>query len=143
MAVKIELTQVINRPVQVVFRFYALEHVRNHPRWDPKMQLEQVTGGPLRSGTLIRRINSHSGDPVEGTMEVVEFVPNVLLGMVIQDGDVEMEGRALFEIAGEDQTRLILQLELPDMDESMDTSALTEGIQRSLRQIKQLIESET
>ena len=40
MSVKIQIPEVIDRSVTEVFRFYALEHVRNHPRWDPFMQLE-------------------------------------------------------------------------------------------------------
>jgi hypothetical protein len=42
----IERSQIIARPPSVVFRFYAIEHVQNHPRWDPDMQLEQLTEEP-------------------------------------------------------------------------------------------------
>jgi hypothetical protein len=59
--------------VKDVWRFVAVEHVRNHPRWDPDMELEQVTEGPIGVGTLIRRRNTHSDTPVEGTMEVVKL----------------------------------------------------------------------
>lgn len=43
---KVEVSQVIDRPVETVFRFYAHDHVRNHPRWDPMMELEQISDGP-------------------------------------------------------------------------------------------------
>ena len=72
----IQVSQVINRPVDEVFHFYARDHVRNHPRWDPDMELERISPGPFGVGTVIRRRNSRSGTPVEGTMEVVEFEPN-------------------------------------------------------------------
>ena len=142
MSVNVQVTEVINRPVEDVFRFYALEHVQNHPRWDPNMQLEQVSDGPIGVGTIINRVNSRSGTPVEGTMEVVEFKLNQTLGMVIHDGPVEMNGRATFEAEGDDRTTLRLNIELPSMDEAMDTSLLSSQIQQSLRNIKQLIESE-
>jgi hypothetical protein len=74
--VKVEVSQTIDRPVATVFGFYAHDHVRNHPRWDPKMELEQVTDGPIGVGTVIRRRNTHFGDPVDGTMEVTEFEEN-------------------------------------------------------------------
>jgi hypothetical protein len=39
MAVKVDLSEEIERPVEVVFRWYADDHVRNHPRWDPNIEL--------------------------------------------------------------------------------------------------------
>ena len=83
MSVQFQASQVIDRPVAKVFHFYAHEHVRNHPRWDPDMQLEQVSDGPIGVGTIIRRRNTHFGTPVEGTMEVVEFEPDRAFGVVI------------------------------------------------------------
>ena len=142
MSPKIQVSVVIDRPVAEVFHFYAIEHVRNHPRWDPDMQLEQVSDGPISVGTIINRLNSRSGTPVEGTMEVVEFEPNRAFGMVIHDGPVEMHGGATFQAASHDRTTLIINIELPDMDSSMDTSILTNGIERSVQNIKHLIESE-
>ena len=140
MSVKVQLSQVINRPVADVFRFFAHDHVRNHPRWDPFMQLEQVTDGPIGVGTIIKRINSRSGRPVEGTMEVVQFETDRAIGMVTHDGPVEIQGRATFAAVGEDQTILTMHVEIPGMDESM-AGMMTSGIQKSLENIKQLVES--
>ena len=39
MALQLESSQVIDRAVDKVFHFYAVEHVRNHPRWDPDIEL--------------------------------------------------------------------------------------------------------
>ena len=135
-------SQLIDRPIADVFRFFAHDHVRNHPRWDPDIQLEQLSEGPIGVGTILRRINSRSGTPVEGTMEVVEFEPNRAVGMVIHDGPVEMRGRATFEAVSDNQTIITTMVELPDMDESMDKSFLTSRLERSHRNMKQLIESE-
>jgi hypothetical protein len=141
MSVKVQLSQVIKRPVRDVFRFFAHEHVRNHPRWDPFMQLEQVTDGPIGVGIIIKRINSRSGTPVEGTMEIVEFEPDRAISMVTHDGPVEIHGRATFEAVGDDQTILTMHVEIPGMDESMG-SMITSAIQKSLQNIKELVESE-
>lgn len=89
---KFEVSQTIDRPISVVFQFYAHDHVRNHPRWDPMMELEQISDGPIGVGTVIRRSNTHFGDPVEGTMEVTEFEENHAMGVVIHDGDTETFG---------------------------------------------------
>ena len=141
MPVKIQLSQGINRPVADVFRFFAHEHIRNHPRWDPYMQLEPVSSGPIGVGTIIKRINSRSGRPVEGTMEVVQFEPDRAIGMVTHDGPVEIHGRATFDAVGEDQAILTMHVEIPGMDESMG-SMITSAIQKSLQNIKELVESE-
>jgi hypothetical protein len=142
MSVKVQVSQVIDRPLAEVFHFYAHDHVRNHPRWDPNMELEQLSDGPIGVGTVIRRCNSRSGTPVEGTMEVVEFEPNRMLGIVIHDGPIEIRGRATFEAADHGRTTLTMNVEFPGMDESMDTSLLASQMERSAQNIKHLIESE-
>jgi len=142
MTVKITHSHVIDRPVADVFHFYAHEHIRNHPRWDPDIELEKVSNGPMGVGTVIRRRNSRSGTPVEGTMEVVEYEPNRAIGMMIHDGPVEMYGRTTFESVSNDRTTLTTIIEIPSMDESMDKSFLLSRLERSGRNMKQLIESE-
>ena len=141
MSVKVQVSEVIDRSVAEVFYFFAEEHVRNHPRWDPFMQLEQVSDGPISVGTIIKRINSRSGTPVEGTMEVVEFEPNGAIGMIVHDGPVEMRGRTTFEAVSDGETTLTINVEIPSMDESME-DMMRGAIQKSLQNIKQLIESE-
>lgn len=141
MSVKVEVPVLINRPVAQVFHFYAVEHVRNHPRWDPDMDLEQVSDGPIGVGTIVRRRNTHSGTPVEGRMEVVEFELNQAMGVVIQDGHSETHGRITFEPDGPGRTRLTIHAEFLDMDEALD-DWITSLVGRSACNIKQLIESE-
>jgi hypothetical protein len=141
-AVKIELEEQIERPVDVVFKWYADDHVRNHPRWDPYMELWLDSEVPIGVGTIIRRRNSRSGTPVEGTMEVVEYERNRALGMLTRDGPMEIRGRATFESLGPELTKLALTVDIPGMDESMGTP-MTEAIKGSYRRIKELIEDET
>ena len=76
-------------------------------------------------------------------MEVVEFEPNRAFGVVIHDGPVEMRGRTTFEALGDDQTTITTFVEIPGMDDSMDTSFLISRMERSVANMKQLIESET
>jgi hypothetical protein len=141
MAVRIEVSQEIDRPVPVVFKFYADDHVRNHPRWDPAIELWRTSDEPLGLGTIIQRRNSRWGTVVEGTMEVVEYEPNRAIGMVIREGGMETHGRATFEEASEGRTRLTIRAEMP-IDESMK-DLMSGLVQQSLRTIKDLIEAET
>jgi hypothetical protein len=142
MTVKVQVSQVIDRPLAEVFQFYAHDHVRNHPRWDPEMELEQITPGPIGVGTVIRRRNSHSGTPVEGTMEVVEFEPDRAMAVIIHDGPVETHGWITSEATGPNQTTITIIAEFPGMDDSMDTTLLTTMIGRSTKNMKHIIESE-
>lgn len=140
---KIEVSQVIDRPASTVFRFYAHDHVRNHPRWDPMMELEQIGDGPIGVGTVIRRRNRHFGDPIEGTMEVTEFEENRAMGVVIHDGDTETFSRMVCEPVGSDRTRIVISADMPWLDDPDASAGLNEMIQGTADTIKQLVESET
>jgi hypothetical protein len=141
MAVRIEVSEEIDRPVPGVFKFYADDHVRNHPRWDPYIELWHNSDEPIGLGTIIHRRNSRSGTVVEGTMEVVEYEPNRAIGMVIREGPMEIHGRATVEEVSEGRTRLTISAYMP-IDESMK-DRMTGSVQRSLQNIKELIEAET
>jgi hypothetical protein len=136
--VQIEVHEIIDRSPAEVFRFIATEHVRNHPRWDPLMELEQVSEGPIGVGTVIRRRHTHYGEPIEGTMEVVEYEPDRAFGMVIHDGPVEMRSRMSFDPEGEESTRLTGMIDIPSATSPIDPAK----IEASLREMKRLIESE-
>ena len=139
---RIEVSQVIDRPVADVFRWYAEDHVRNHPRWNPDLELEQMSPGPIGVGTVIRRRNTMSGTPVEGTMEVVEYEPNHAMGAVIREGPVDVHGRATFEAETESRTRLTISADIPGLEKPADTSRIRALMKRSARNIRQLVESE-
>jgi len=141
-ALQFASSQVIHRPIDKVFHFYAVEHVRNHPRWDPDIELWLDSDQPIGVGTIIRRRNKRSGTPVEGTMEVVEFEPNRVMAMVIHDGPAEMRGRTTFEAINENQTRLTTIIDIPWMDENADKTFLNSRLERSAQIRKQLMESE-
>jgi hypothetical protein len=139
--VRIELAEEIDRPAPVVFKFYADDHVRNHPRWDPYIELWRDSVEPVGVGTIFQRRNSRSGMPVEGTMEVVEYEPNRAFGVVTRDGPMEIHGRASLEEVSGSRTRLTIVVDMP-IDESMK-DRMAGLIQGSLRKIKDLIEAET
>ena len=141
MAVRIEVSEEIDRPVPIVFTFFADDHVHNHPRWDPYIELWRHSDEPIGVGTIIHRRNSRSGTVVEGTMEVVEYEPNRAFGMITRDGPMEIPGRATFDEVSEGRTRLTMRTEMP-IDESMK-DPVTGSVQQSLRNIKELIETET
>jgi hypothetical protein len=135
---KLEVSELIDRPAATVFDFIGVAHVVNHPRWDPLLQLEQVTDGPIGVGTVVRRRHTHFGEPVDGVMECVEYDPPRVIGFVIHDGPVEMSGRMSVEPDGPDRSVLTITAEMPGPDGPLDSRPVEE----SARKIKQLVESE-
>lgn len=140
---KLDRSIVIDRPPSAVFDFVAVNHLKNHPRWDPHMELQQLTEGPLRVGSQYRRRHTRVGAPIEGTMEIVEFEPEQSMGARILDhtpmGPLEVHSRMTMEpLDGDGRTRLTIYLDIPAMDASMDPSM----IEGSLRKMKELIEAE-
>ena len=137
---KVEESIVIDKPVSEVWHYCAVEHVRNHPRWDPVIELWQDVEEPLRVGSIINRRNSRGGSTVEGTMEVVEFEPEKMFRVMIREG-VETSGTLGFEAIDASQTKLTKGADMPWMDDSQDTSMLRKAMQDSLVVTKDLIES--
>ncbi|KAB1187442.1 MULTISPECIES: SRPBCC family protein [Haloferax] len=135
----VEFSQVIDRPVSDVFHVMAEQHVQNHPRWDPDVELEQETDGPIGVGTLIRRRNTRYDVPVEGTMEVVEYEPNESMGTVIKEGGFEMAGRITFEEMGPSKTMVTRSATVPD---SIDPELLRRKMEQTSHRIEELFESE-
>jgi uncharacterized protein YndB with AHSA1/START domain len=142
MALQFESSEVIDRPIEKVFHFYAVEHVRNHPRWDSDIELWLDSEEPLRVGTIIRRRNKRGGKTVEGTMKVVEFEPNRMLAMEIHDGPAIMHGRTTFEALNENQTKITTVIDIPWMDENTDKTFLNNRLAQVSQIRKQLMESE-
>ena len=142
MAVHVEYSHIINRPIDKVFHFMVVEHVKNHPRWDSDIELWLDSDDPIGVGTIIKRRNSRNGTPVEGTMEVTEHEPDRKFTTIIHDGPAKMVGGINFEPMGEDKTKVTTVIDLPDMDESMDTSFLMKRLKEVARIREKLIESE-
>ncbi len=139
---ELEVTTVIDRPVSLVWDFYAVHHVENHPRWDPDLELENATDGPIGVGTVIRRRSTRFETPTEGTMEITEFEPERTMKVRTQDGPIRINGWALFASPSEHQTELTIGGEFPGMDDSMK-EIIRPLMERSAANIKALIETET
>lgn len=142
MPVLVQNSQVIDRPIDQVFHFMVDEHVRNHPRWDSDIELWLESDDPIQLGTIIHRRNSRSGSPVEGTMEVVEFERNRSFATLIHDGPVRLLGKVLFEPVSDEQTKVTMIIDFPDMDDSTNTSFIEGRLKETGDIRKRLIETE-
>ena len=138
---RISVSATVNRPVADVWQWVAVNHVRNHPRWDPEMELEQISDGPLGVGRRIRRRNRHFEQPVEGEMVIVEWQPEQAMGVEIHDANLDTVGRTVFEVIGPALTRLTIEADFPGMDESA-AERIRPRMERTARNISDLIESD-
>lgn len=139
---ELEVSTVVGRPVATVWDFYAVHHVENHPRWDPDLELENTTHGPVGVGTVIRRRSTRFETPTVGTMEVTEFEPEKAMRVRTRDGSMTINGWATFTEIGELETKLTIGGEFPGMDNSM-ADTIRPLMERSAATIKRLLESET
>lgn len=103
------------------------------------MELWPLTDGPIRLGSVIGRRQSRGDVPTEGTMEVVEYALDRSVGWLVHDGPFALRSNMSFEPMDGDRTRVTIRTELPDAVKAFDPSF----IERSLRNMKALIESET
>jgi len=142
MALQFESSEVIDRPIDKVFHFFAVEHVRNHPRWDSDIELWLDNDAPLTVGTVIHRRNKRGGKVVEGTMKVIEFEMNRMMAMEVHDGPAIMFGRTTFEAINENQTKITTIIDIPWMDENADKTFLNNRLAQVSQIRKQLMESE-
>lgn len=140
---KTAATTIIHRSQDAVWQFCAVDHLRNHPRWDPQMQLEAITDGPMAVGKRVRRRHTRLGRPISGVMEVVEWDPPRSFSTRIVDGapggPLVVASRMTMTPAGDERTRLTIELELPGAASSMDPAML----QATLARIKEMLEGES
>lgn len=136
------MSEVINHPISDVFRFYADDHLENHPRWDPEMKLSLATDGDVGIGTVFNRRHTHFGDPVEGSMTVIEFERDQAFGFSIDDGLGEFYGRLRFEEAGESATLVSTLVDVPGMPDTADDSRLRSIAERWLHNTENLISTD-
>ena len=135
----VDASTIVDRPIDRVFRWYVDDHHLNHPRWDPDISLTKASDEPVGLGTVYERRNTRYEEPVEGTMEVVEFERNAVFGVQIREGGFEMPGRVTFESVSDEQTRITIGAGVPD---SVDKDAVTAAMQRSTENIKALMEAD-
>jgi uncharacterized protein YndB with AHSA1/START domain len=140
--VKIKASIEIDKPIADVWRWYAEDHVRNHPRWNPDLELEQISDGPIGVGTKIRRRITMGETPIEGEMEVTEFDPPRAMGVSISDGETESLGLGTLEEQGPERTLLTISADISGPDDPESAQFVKAMMGRSLANMKRLIETE-
>ena len=139
---RVEATVMIDRSPAVVWDFYAVNHVTNHPRWDETIELEATSDGPVGVGTVINRRVTRFGQVTQGTMEVTEFAPEQVIRFRTQDGQMSIDGYMSLEQIGDQEVLLTIGGDIPGIDEEI-AEQIRAMMGNSVANIKTLIESET
>lgn len=72
----------VDRPLAEAFRWYADDHAKSSPL-GPNSSWSSWTTAPWRVGMMLRRRNVRYDTPLEGTMEIIEYVPEKAFGVVM------------------------------------------------------------
>lgn len=109
MKVSIGAEVVIDRPVEDVFRFVAVDHRENHPRWDPAViRIVSLADGPLRLGSQMDIVRRTLGREESRAFEVTEWVDPSRVAITTRSADFELTLSSNFEALTANRTRLTL-----------------------------------
>jgi carbon monoxide dehydrogenase subunit G len=141
--INVEVSVVINRPLEEVFAF--LSRLENNMKWRTGMiAAEQASAGPVGVGTTYRLVNEVLGRRIEGEAEVTEYVSNSSYATVNRSG-LPIETRRSFEpVPGGTRVTFAVKADLGRFSRPIGPLVSAIG-RRRLRsdalKVKQLIES--
>ena len=97
---KLDLSIVINRPVEEVFAF--LSNPENGPKWTSSIAEVEITSqGPIGVGTTYRSVRTALGRRLEIEFEITEYEPNRRYATKSISGPFPSESKVTFErVAG-------------------------------------------
>jgi hypothetical protein len=144
--VKAQASIEIQRAPEAVYRFVAEEFERNYPRWSPEVkELKLLSDGPPSVGTIGRQVRVDQGRRTESTFKITKMEPHRRL---------TFQGTSLPFVVdyridrGSSHTQLTFTFELRRIDlmmrpfEKLIRIAVQDGAQRTVRNLKRLIEAE-
>jgi uncharacterized membrane protein len=137
----------LDRPADEVFAFVAEHFFENYPRWAPEVvEFKPINDNPMAVGALARQTRIEQGQKIESTFEIVALEPYERL---------KLEGLSdpyrncyRFEKLDNDKTRLTFSFEILELElfmrpfEKLIRTAIEEGAQNSVENIKRLLELE-
>ena len=93
---KVEISTVINRPVEEVFAF--LSNQDNNPKWQSgAVEVKKTSDGPIGVGTTWRSVGTFLGRRIESEEEITEYEPNRKYTTKSKSGPFPFESRTTFE----------------------------------------------
>lgn len=138
----------VRRPVSKVYGFVVTDFFKNYPRWSPEViELESIGSNTIALGVRGRQIRIDQGRRSETRFQITELIDQK---RAVFDGDLQAKFaiRYNFESKSDEETIIFFEFELKRIDlfmmpfQKLIRIAIQDGADRTIRNIKRLIESE-
>jgi hypothetical protein len=138
----------IQRPPKDIFDFVGANFLTNYPRWSPEVvELKPLTEGPVKVGTLCHQVRVDQGRRSESTFKVMAFQPSQRICFEGVSNPYRCD--YILEASTPTSTsRITFTFELLSLDmfmrpfEKLIRIAVQEGTEKTVRNIKKLVEAE-
>jgi hypothetical protein len=137
----------INRSARDIFRYLGDGFFENYPKWSPEVvELERITDGPLRLGTIARQVRVDQGRRSETRFKIDTYERDRRLGFA----GVSDPFRCVYELSVRNSgssSELAFTFELIELQifmlpfEKLIRIVVQEGAERTVRNIKRLTEA--
>lgn len=137
----------IECPPAEIFRYLGDGFFENYPKWSPEViELERITDGPLKLGTIARQVRVDQGRRTETRFTITVYEPGKRLGFA----GVSDPFRCIYELRDINpgkSAELIFTFELSEIQmfmrpfEKLIRVVVQEGAERTVRNLKQLTEA--
>ena len=130
-----------------LFNFIGPDLLANYPRWSPEVQeIEKLTDGPIKEGTLCRQVRIDQGNRSESTFKVIAFDSGARICFKGVSNPYRCD--YVIEPVNETSSRITFVFELLDLEmhikpfEKLVRIAIQGGTETTVKNIKNLIEAE-
>jgi hypothetical protein len=136
----------IECPPAEIFRYLGDGFFENYPKWSPEVvELESITDGPLKLGTIARQVRIDQGRRTETRFTINVYEPDKRLGFA----GISDPFRCTYELRdiNSGKSELIFTFELSEIQmfmrpfEKLIRVVVQEGAERTVRNLKQLTEA--
>lgn len=138
---------IIQTPSEKLFNFIGNDLLINYPRWSPEVkELENLTDGPIKLGTLCRQVRIDQGNRSESTFKVKFF--DVGARICFEGVSNPYRCDYVIESVNASDSRITFIFELLSLDlhvrpfEKLVRIAVQDGTERTVKNIKKLIEAD-
>lgn len=137
----------IKSPSDKLFHFIGTDLLINYPRWSPEVcELEKLTDGPIKQNTLCRQVRIDQGNRSESTFKVKVF--DIGERICFEGTTNPYRCDYIIESVNEADCKITFVFEMLDLEmymkpfEKLIRIAVQDGADRTVRNIKKLIEAE-
>ncbi len=138
---------IVRTPSDQLFNFIGTDLMTNYPRWSPEVkELEKLTDGPVKLGTVCRQVRLDQGNRSESTFKVKAFDEGTRVCFEGISNPYRCD--YVIESINPSDSKITFIFELLSLDlhvrpfEKLVRIAVQDGTERTVHNIKKLIEAD-